>query len=119
MANPNIVNVQSIYGTTASLSVPATLSALVTNAAASSTVIKVDTIMVSNNDTSGHTVTVSLVRTVTQAGTYPISTNVSVPVGAVYDVLSKFVYLMEGDSIQVSADTASKCTAVASYEVIS
>jgi hypothetical protein len=116
MANPNIVNVTSIYGTTAVQAVGNTLTALVTNSAGSGSVYKVDTLILSNNDTSGHTVTVDVFRSSTS---YPISKTVSVPVAAMYDVLTKFIYLNEGDVLRVSADTANVVTAVCSYEVIS
>jgi hypothetical protein len=116
MANPNIVNVTSIYGTTAVQAVSNTLTALVTNAAASGSVYKIDSLILSNNDTAGHTVTVDVYRSTTS---YPISKNVSVPSGAMYDVLTKFIYLNEGDALRVSADASSVVTAVCSYEVIS
>ena len=109
MANPNIVNVTAIYGTTAVQSVGTSLTALVTNAAASGTVIKVDSLILSNNDTSGHTVSVDVYRSTTS---YPISTNVSIASGSMYDVLSKFIYLNEGDTLRVSADAVNKVTAV-------
>jgi hypothetical protein len=116
MTNPNIVNVTSIYGTTAVQAVANTLTALVTNSTGSGSVYKVDTLILSNNDTSGHTVTIDVFRA---SNSYPISKNVIVPVGAMYDVLSKFIYLNENDILRVSADTANVVTAVCSYEVIS
>ena len=116
MANPNIVNVTSIYGTTSVLAVTNTLTAIVTNGAASGSVYKIDSLIISNNDTAGHTFTVDVYRSSTS---YPISKNVSVPSGAMYDVLTKFIYLNEGDALRISADASSVSTAVCSYEVIS
>jgi len=115
MANPNIVNVTSIYGGTATQSVGNSLTALVTNSAASGTIIKVDTLILTNTDSAGHTIIADVYRSSTS---YPFSYNVSIPPGAIYDALAKYIYLLEGDTLRVSADTASKVTAVCSYEVI-
>lgn len=116
MANPNIVNVTTIYGVTAVQSVSNSATAIVSNGAGSGTVLKVDSLMVSNNDSAGHTITVDVYRSSTA---YPISYNVSIAPGAVYDVLAKFIYLNEGDTLRLTGDVASKMTAVCSYEVIS
>ena len=116
MANPNIVNVTSIYGTTSAQAVTTTPTAIVSNAGGSGTVVKVDSLIVSNNDTSIRTVTIDFYRASTA---YSISTNVNIPVGAPYDVLSKFIYLNEGDSLRLTAGTNGTLTAVCSYEVIS
>lgn len=116
MANPNIVNVTAIYGTTSVQAVTTSATAIVSNAAASGTVVKVDSLIVSNNDTSIRTVTVDVYRSSTA---YPISTAVNIPVGGMYDVLTKFIYLNEGDSLRLTASANSVLTAVCSYEVIS
>lgn len=115
MTTPNIVAVKSILGGTAVQSVANTLTALVTNSSGSNTIIKVDSLIISNNDSSGRTVTVDLFR---GSISYPISKNVALAPGAAYDVLTKYIYLTEGDSLRVSADTGSVCTAVASYVTI-
>jgi hypothetical protein len=114
MTTPNIVAVKSILGGTAVQSVGTSLTAIVSNASGSNTIIKVDSLIISNNDTAGHTVTVDLYR----GSSYPISKNVSIAPGAAYDVLAKYIYLVEGDSLRISADAGSMCTAVASYVTI-
>jgi hypothetical protein len=116
MANPNIVNVTSIYGTTAVQAVATSPTAIVSNASGSGSVYKVDSLIISNNDTSIRTVTIDVYRSSTA---YPISTAVNIPVGGMYDVLSKYIYLNEGDSLRLTAGTSSTLTAVCSYEVIS
>jgi hypothetical protein len=113
--NPNIVNVTSIYGGTATTIASNSLTALVTNAAASGTIIKVDTLIFTNIDSAGHTVTADVYRSPTS---YPISYNVSVPPAAIYDAMAKYIYLLEGDVLRVSADVASKVSVVCSYEII-
>jgi hypothetical protein len=117
MANPNIVNVSAIYGNTYVQSVGVTAVAIVTNAAASNTVVKLDALYVGNIDTAAsYKITVDLYRSSTA---YNMLYQVSIPAGAGLDVLSKSIYLLEGDSLRLTADTASKLQAIASGEVIS
>ena len=117
MANPNIVNVTAIYGTTYVQAVGVSATAIVTNAAASGTVIKLDALYVGNIDTSAsYKITVDLFRSSTA---YNMLYQISIPAGAGLDVLSKSIYLQEGDSLRLTADTASKLQAIASGEVIS
>ena len=114
MANPNIVNVTSIYGTTYVQAVAITPTAIAT--AASNTVVKLDALYVGNIDTAAsYKLTVDLYRSSTA---YNILYQVSIPAGAGLDVLSKSIYLQEGDSLRLTADTVSKLQAVASGEVI-
>lgn len=115
MANPNIVNVSAIYGTTWVQAVGTSATAIVT--AASNTVVKLDALYIGNIDTSAsYKITVDLYRSSTA---YNMLYQVSIPAGAGLDVLSKSIYLQEGDSIRLTADTGSKLQAVASGEVIS
>jgi len=115
MANPNIVNVTSIYGTTYVQAVGTSATAIAT--AASSTIVKLDALYVGNTDTSAsYKITVDLYRSSTA---YNMLYQVSIPAGAGMDVLSKSIYLQEGDSLRLTADTAGKLQAIASGEVIS
>ena len=115
MANPNIVNVTSIYGTTYVQAVGTSATAIAT--AASSTVVKLDALYVGNIDTSAsYKITVDLFRS---SVAYNMLYQVSIPAGAGLDVLSKSIYLQEGDALRLTADTASKLQAIASGEVIS
>jgi hypothetical protein len=92
-------------------------TAIVSNAAASGTVIKLDALYVGNIDTSAsYKITVDLYRSSTA---YNMLYQVSIPAGAGLDVLSKSIYLQEGDSLRSTADVASKLQAIASGEVIS
>ena len=117
MANPNIVNVTNIYGTTWVQAIGTSATAIVTNSAASGSVVKVNALYVGNIDTSiSYKVTVDVYRSSTA---YNMLYQISIPAGAGLDVLSKSIYLMEGDTLRLTADTASKLQAVASGEVIS
>lgn len=130
MANPNIVNVTSIYGATTYLTPSVTTAVvLLPNAAASGTVLKINQIVAANVDgTNPVNTTVSLYSngavaqgSAPSGGTaYPIVSTVSVPANASLIVVDKAtgLYLMEGQSITVTSGTASKITYTISYEII-
>ena len=129
MANPNIVNVTSILGTT-TYYVPSGTSAvvLVPNAASSGTVFKINQIVVANTTASAANATVAIYSngavaqgSAPSGGTaYPIVSAVSVPANASLIAVDKTtaVYLMEGNSISITSGTASALTYTISYEVI-
>jgi hypothetical protein len=117
MTAPNQANPKSIVGKVAVLAVPASATALVSNAAASNTLVKINALYVGNIDTAAsYKITVDVFRASTA---YNILYQVSIPAGAGLDVISKYINLEEGDSLRLTADTVSKLQAVASYEVIS
>ena len=131
MANPNIVNVTSILGTTTYLTPSGTTAVvLLPNAAASGTVFKINQIVAANvNGTAAVDTTVSVYSngavaqgSAPSGGTaFPIVSTVSVPADASLIVTDKTtaIYLMEGTSITVTSGTASGITYTISYEVIS
>lgn len=117
MAAPNIVNVSTITGKTAVQAVGTSATAIVTNSAASNKVFKINALYVSNVDgTNNAEVTVDIFRSSTA---YRIANTVVVPADASLDVLSKPIYLEEGDSLRLTANAASDIEAVCSYEEIS
>ena len=117
MAAPNIVNVGTITGKTAVLAVTTTATAIVTNSAASGKVFKVNALYVSNVDgTNAADVNVDLYRSSTA---YHIAKTISVPADATLDIISKSIYLEEGDSLRITASANSDLGAVCSYEEIS
>jgi hypothetical protein len=123
MANPNIVNVTTIYGTTTFLT-PAntTANVLLSNAASSGLVYKINNIVAANVDgTNAVNTTVSIDNLAAGAGTdFPIVSTVSVPANASLIVVDKTtaIYLMENQSIVVTSGTASKIAYTISYESI-
>ena len=117
MANPNIVNVTTITGKTAVQAVGTSATAIVTNSASSGKVLKVNALYVSNVDgTNNAEITVDLYRSSTA---YHVAKTVVVPADATLDVLSKAIYLEEGDALRLTANAASDLEAVCSYEEIS
>lgn len=117
MAAPNIVNVATITGKTAVQVVGTSATAIVSNAASSNKVVKINSLYVGNVDSStNYELTVDLYRGSTA---YRFVTTVVVPSKATLDVISKPIYLEEGDSIRLTASSASKLEAICSYEEIS
>jgi hypothetical protein len=131
MANPNITNVTSILGTTTYLTPSATTAVvLLTNAAASGKVFKINQIVAANvNGSTAVNTTVSIYTngavaqgSAPSGGTaYPIVSTVSVPASASLIVVDKTtaIYLQEGTCISVTSGTASGITYSVSYEEIS
>ena len=123
MANPNIVNVTSIYGNTTYVALSTTsTTTLLSNAASSGLVYKVDNIVVSNvNGSTAANVTVSVNSAAAGGGTaYRLAYQISVPAGASLIVTDKSTafYLMENQSVVITAGTANYLEAVLSYESI-
>lgn len=116
MAAPNIVNVTTIIGKTAVQAVTTSATAIVSNSAGSGKVFKVNALYVSNVDgTNNADITVDLYRSATP---YRIASTVVVPADATLDVISKSIYLEEGDSLRLTANANSDLEAVCSYEEI-
>ena len=123
MANPNIVNVAAIYGENSSVSLTTTsATSLVSNAASSGKVYKINTIMVANVDgTNAADITINKYSAAALGGTaFPIVSTVSVPADATLIVLDKTtaIYLKENESIGATAGTASDLVVTASWEEI-
>jgi hypothetical protein len=117
MAAPNIINVATITGKTAVQIVTTTPTAIVTNSAASGKVFKVNALYVSNIDgTNAADLNVDLFRSSTA---YRIAYTVTVPADATLDVISKSIYLEEGDALRLTASANTRLEAVCSYEEIS
>lgn len=117
MAAPNIVNVATITGKTAVQVITTTPTAIVTNSAASNKVFKINALYVSNIDgTNAADINIDLFRS---SVAYRIAYTVSVPADATLDVISKAIYLEEGDALRLTASANSRLEAVCSYEEIS
>ena len=124
MAAPNIVNVSSILGKTAVVALSSTSqTTLLSNAASSENVLKVNMIQVANVDgTNACDITVDVHSAASGGGTaYSLVATVSVPADASLIVLDKStaIYLEENTSITATAGTASDLEVIVSYEEIS
>jgi len=124
MAAPNIVNISAMYGKTAYLALSTnTLTSLLSNAAASGKVLKVNSITAANvNGTNSTSVTVRVYSAAALGGTgYAVASTITVPANATLVIVDKNspVYLEEDRSIGVTALTANDLNIVCSYEEIS
>lgn len=124
MAAPNIVNVGTITGKSFYLALSGTsATALVSNAASSGKVFKINMIQVANVDGSNACdVTVKYHTQDDIGGTgYALVSTVSVPADASLVVIDKntALYLEEDRSISVTAGTANDLEVLVSYEEIS
>ena len=124
MAAPNIVNVSTITGKSFYLALSSTSATeLVSNAASSGKVFKINMIQVANVDgTNACDVTVDYHTQDDIGGTaYSLVSTVSVPADASLVVLDKntAMYLEEDRSISVTAGTANDLEVLVSYEEIS
>jgi hypothetical protein len=132
MANPNIVNVTSIYGNTAYVT-PSTTSAttswtyngstsLTGLTPAAGTVNRVTQIVVSNTTATAANATVAVANNATfGSGTaYNIAYQISVPANSTLIVVDKTTsfYVTENQSVGVTSGTASALTYVATFEAI-
>jgi len=132
MANPNIVNVTSIYGNSAYV-LPASTSvsvawthngttSLTGLTPASGSVNRVTSLVVANNSASAANATVSISNNATYAsGTaYAIAFQVSVPANASLIVIDKTtsIYITENQSLGVISGTSSVLVYTATFEVI-
>lgn len=123
MANPNIVNVTAIYGNSSQTSLTTTsATSLVSNAASSGKVFKINSITVANVDgTNAADITINVYSQASLGGTaFPIVSTVSVPADATLIVTDKTTsfYLLENQSIGATAGTASDLVVNASWEEI-
>ena len=127
MAAPNIVAVTTIRGKSNVANLTTTSSSVIVNPVNSNQVFKLNTIIVSNVDGANNgTVTVELFKfgaqnTSTGLGnsTYAIANVVTVPAKSSLDILSKSLYLEEGDHIKVKGDANNRLHFISSFEEIS
>ena len=123
MANPNMLNVSSIKGENSFLSLNTTLPTLiVSNAANSGQIYKINSIIVSNVDgETAANITISLHDAENLGGTtFPIAYTISVPADASLIVVDKSTafYLKENQSLSASAGTENDLVVVSGWEEI-
>ena len=124
MAAPNIVNVSTIIGKSATVALTSTSqTTLVSNAASSGKVFKINMIQVANVDgTNAADVTVDVHSAAAGGGTaYSLVATASVPADASLIAVDKntALYLEEDKSITATASAANDLEVIVSYEEIS
>lgn len=124
MANPNIVNLTALYGKTEMINLTTTSATqVVSNASASGTVLKINSIYVANVDGSNSAdITISMYSAAALGGTaYPIVSTVSVPADSSLVVVERNsgIYITEDRSIGATASAANDLMIICSFEEIS
>ncbi len=127
MAAPNIVAVSTIRGKSNVANLTTASSSVIVNDVNSGKVFKINTIMISNVDgTNSGNVTVEMfkfgaqnVATGTGNAVYSLANSVTVPAKSSLDVMSKSIYLEEGDHLKAKADTNNRLHLITSFEEIS
>jgi hypothetical protein len=124
MAAPNIVNVATITGKTNVVDLTSTsATSVVSNAASSGKVIKINSLIVANVDgTSNADITINLYSAAALGGTATqICSTVAVPADSSLVVIDKSsgIYLEEDKSIGATAGSANDLKVICSYEEIS
>ena len=124
MANPNLVNVSAIYGNTSNTALSTTsVTSLVSNAASSGKVYKINSLVVANVDgTNTAEITINVYSNATAgSGTaYAIASTIPIPADASLVVVSKETsfYLLENYSIGAIAGSANDLVVTCSWEEI-
>ena len=117
MANPNLLNITSIYGDTAyDANISTSDDAIITVAA--DKVVKINTLMVSNIDgVNAATITATVKDSGNSVLGY-IAKTITVPPDSTLVLISKdtTIYLKETQKLTLDASTSSDLSAVCSYE---
>ena len=128
MANPNIVNVTSIYGGNASWNLSATTTSVLLTVSAD-VLVKVNTILCANVDGTNDATLNLYIDGLTTSGITGVAgtsmataaylaKTVNVPADDILVVIDKPIYLMENDILKGGASAASDLDLFMSYEVI-
>ncbi len=123
MAAPNLLSPTTITGKTAYVSLSTTnATSILSNAASSGKVLKVNSLIVANVDgTNAASITVSLYSAAAIGGTaYKIANTITVPADASLVVVDKtsMLYLEEDKSLGAVASAAGDLEIICSYEEI-
>lgn len=119
MSAPNIVQVSNIIGNTGVQLVTTSATAITSNSGGSGKVYKINSLIVSNVDaTNSATLTVDLYRSGTA---YTIINQLTLTINTSYTPIDKTLslYLLEGDTLRLTANANSRLQAVCSWEEIS
>ena len=123
MANPNLAAITTITGSLGQVSLSTTsATSLINNAASSGTIIKVESIVVTNTSASAAAITINSYSAASLGGTaYPLASTISVPANAALIVTDKSTsfYLTENTSLGATAGTAGALTVTTAWEIMS
>lgn len=116
MAAPNILTSTTVTGKTAVQAVTTAATAIITNSSGSNKLIKINMLFISNIDsTTDCNISVELYRSSTS---YFMIKSSTIPAASSMDLISKTLYLEEGDALRLTASANSLLQAVCSYEEV-
>ena len=122
MAAPNLMSVSTIYGKTTATNLTSTAAtAVLSNAASSNKVLKINTLSVANTTTTAANISVSWYTAAAIGGTpFALVGTVSVPGNSTLNVIDKgsAFYVEENQSVGATAGTANALIVTCSYEDI-
>jgi hypothetical protein len=124
MAAPNMLALNSITGSIGLINLTTNAATqLLSNAAASSTVLKVNAVYVSNIDgTTAYPISLNVYSAAALGGTaYSLASTISVPANSTLVLVDKDanLYLSENTSLGATAGTGNKFNVVVTYELCS
>lgn len=118
MTAPNLLSISTVTGKTAVANVSNLSSSnVVTNASGSNTVVKINSLVITNTDTANNIgITAGVLRSSIR---YNVASNITIPANSSLIAISKDanIFLEEGDALNVIA-SANNLQAVCSYEII-
>ena len=120
MATPNLLIANSVIGKTTTVAVLNTATTLIENSNSSNALYKVNTILISNiNSSDSANVTIEFFRSTTGVNRKLIA-NVSIPIRSSFTPIDKssVIYLEECDSILIMSTSNNQVETICSYEEI-
>ena len=123
MANPNLGSVANIYGNLGQTNLSTTSATqLISNAVASGTIVKVETVQVTNTTGSAANFTLNTYNQYGLNGTaFPFASAISIAANSTVNIIDKTnsIYLPENTSLGATAGTANALIVTAAWEVMS
>jgi len=123
MANPNINNVTSILGNLGQTNLSTTAAtSLISNAASSGTLVKVETVQVTNTTATAANFTLNTYSAAALGGTaFAFASTISILPYTTVTIIDKTnsIYLTENTSMGATAGTANALIVTAAWEVMS
>lgn len=117
MSAPNISELTSVLGKTATQTCTTSNTNMVVNSSGSNTVYKVNTILACNYNTVDVDLSVNFSN---NGSSYAFVSSLNVPAKSTIDILqSGKIYLEENDAIQIYASSTNSINVLVSYEIIS
>ena len=122
MAILNLASTSNLLGKTTAVNLSTTAAtAVLSNAASSGFILKVNSVVVTNTTNAAANITLTYYTGAALGGTgYPIVSTVSIPAYTSMPVVDslRFMYLPDGTSIGATAGTANALTLTCAYEQI-